>query len=255
MFSSAARTETLARLRVQIARIERGSAAPSRPVIPFGIPVLDRSLPFGGLPRGALHEVAGAGPDTEHGAAAAQYLAGMLARMEGPVLWVVERPDLFAPGLACAGLHPARLVFAEAGKDVLAAVEEGLAHPGLAAVVGEFTGRLSLVASRRLQLGAEKSGVMAALLRRSRVFNDPTLAAPSAAVTRWRITALPSNPPLPHAPLVPGLGRALWRLELTHCRGGEPGSWIVEACDATGRLALVADLAHGSAEETERRSA
>jgi protein ImuA len=172
--------------------------------------------------------------------------------MEGPVLWVVERPDLFAPGLACAGLHPDRLIFAEAGKDVLAAMEEGLSHPGLAAVVGELSGRLSLVASRRLQLAAEHSGVMAALLRRSRIFNDPALAAPSAAVTRWRITALPSDPPLPHAPPVPGLGRALWRLELTHCRGGEPGSWIVEACDATGHLALATDLAHGSAEETGR---
>ena len=134
-------------------------------------------------------------------------------------------------------------------------MEEGLSHPGLAAVVGELSGRLSLVASRRLQLGAEKSGVMAALLRRSRVFNDPALAAPSAAVTSWRIAALPSNPPLPHAPSVPGLGRALWRLELTRCRGGEPESWIVEACDATGHLALVAGVAHGSAAATERRSA
>ena len=252
MFLSAARTETIVRLRAQIAGIEHSGARPARPAIPFGISALDRS---GGLLLGSLHEVAGAGPDTEHGAAAARFLAGVLARMEGTVLWVRERPDLFAPGLACAGLHPARLVFAEAGKDVLAAMEEGLAHPGLAAVVGEFSGRLSLAASRRLQLGGEKSGVMAALLRRSRIFNDPELTAPSAAVTRWRIAVLPSNPPLPHAPSVPGLGRALWRLELTHCRGGEPGSWIMEACDATGHLALVAGLAHGPAAETTRRSA
>jgi len=246
MFSSTARTETLARLRAQIARIERGDAHSTPGAIEFGIPALPPLL------LGALHEVAGAGPDTEHGAAAALFLAGVLARMEGPVLWVQQQPDLFAHGLACAGLHPDRLVFAEAGKDVLAAMEEGLAHPGLAAVVGEFAGRLSLVASRRLQLGAEKSGVMAALLRRSRIFSDPELAAPSAAVTRWRIAALPSDPPLPHAPSVPGLGNALWRLELTHCRGGEPGSWIVEACDATGRLTLVAGVAHRSAQETGR---
>jgi protein ImuA len=250
MFLSAARTETLARLRDQIARIGHDDAPRSPGAIPFGIPALD--LFSGGLLRGCLHEVAGAGPDTEHGAAAALFLAGILARVEGPILWIQQRPDLFAPGLACAGLHPGRVVFAEAGKEVLVAMEEGLAHPGLAAVVGEFSDRLSLVASRRLQLVSEKSGVMAALLRRSRVFDDPELATPSAAVTRWRIAALPSNPPLPHAPSVPGLGRALWRLELTHCRGGEPGSWIVEACDATGRLALVASLAHGSAEETGR---
>jgi protein ImuA len=256
MFLSAARIETLARLRDQIARIGHGGAPQSPGTIPFGVPALDHALshafPPGGLLMGCLHEVAGAGPDTEHGAAAALFLAGILARVEGPVLWIQRRPDLFAPGLVCAGLHPGRLVFAEAGKEVLAAMEEGLAHPGLAAVVGEFSDRLSLVASRRLQLVSEKSGVMAALLRRSRVFNDPELATPSAAVTRWRIAALPSNPPLPLAPSVPGLGRALWRLELTHCRGGEPGSWIVEACDATGRLALVADLAHGSAAKTGR---
>jgi protein ImuA len=257
MFLSAARTETIARLRAQIARIEhgdgnRGGAAQIHRAIPFGIPSLDRSFPSGGLLLGALHEVTGAGPDTEHGAAAAQFLAGVLARMEGPVLWVMERADLFAPGLACTGLPPSRLVFAEAGKDVLAAMEEGLAHSGLAAVVGEFSGRLSLIASRRLQLAAEHSGVMAALLRRSRVFNDLALAAPSAAVTSWRIAALPSHPPLPHAPSVPGLGRALWRLELTRCRGGELGSWNVEACDATGRLALAAGVADGSAAETER---
>jgi len=272
MFSSAAhtrtkRTETLARLRDQIARIahggeahggEHGDTSRAARSIPFGIPALDQTGP---LLLGALHEVAGAGPDTEHGAAAALFLAGVLARMEGPVLWVQERADLFAPGLACAGLHPARVVFAEAGKDVLAAMEEGLAHPGLAAVVGELSGGLSLVASRRLQLGAEKSGVMAALLRRSRVFNDPALTQPSAAMTRWRIAALPSGPPLPHAPAVPGLGRALWRLELTYCRGGalgrgeKPGSWIVEACDATGRLALATGVADGPAAPAERRTA
>jgi protein ImuA len=252
MFLSAAHTETLARLRAQIARIEHNGAAQTHRSVPFGIPTLDQSLPSGGLLMGALHEVAGAGQDTEHGAAAACFLAGVLARIEGPVLWVVERQDLFAPGLACAGLHPARVVFAEAGKEVLAAMEEGLAHSGLAAVVGELDGRLSLVASRRLQLAAEHSGVMAALLRRSRVFNDPALVAPSSAVTSWRIAALPSNPPVPHVPSVPGLGRALWRLELTRCRGGQPGSWIMEACDATGHLALVAGVAHGSAAETER---
>ena len=258
MFYPAARTQTLARLRDQIARLAHGgahggmdgdAAAQTRRTLPFGIPELDH---HGGLPLGCLHEVAGVGPDTEHGAAAALFLAGMLARLEGPVLWVQQRPDLFAPGLAGVGLHPARLLFADAGKDVLAAMEEGLAHPGLAAVVGEFAGRLSLVASRRLQLGAEKSGVTAALLRRSRIFDDPEMAAPSAAVTRWRIAAHPSAPPLPHAPSVPGLGVALWRLELTHRRGGEAGSWIVEACDATGRLTLVAGVAHGSAARTGR---
>src|ERR1700723_3304768 len=124
MFLSSPRTETLARLRAQIARIAHaggahangapgdnigdnvrdnigdnprdnigdnpaGTARTSR-AIPFGTDALDRALPAGGLLAGALHEVAGSGPDTEHGAAAAQFLAGVLARTEGPVLWVQQ---------------------------------------------------------------------------------------------------------------------------------------------------------------------
>ncbi len=243
-------------LRARIARIEHGATSP-RPntPLPLGLPTIDQALPAGGLRLGALHETVGAGPDTEYGAAATLFIAGLLARLPGRVLWVLRQADLFAPGLAGAGLHPDRVIFAEAGKDVLPAMEEGLRHAGLASVVGEVTGRLTLIASRRLQLAAEQSGVLAMVLRRSQSFDDPVLAEPSAAITRWRVVSLPSPPALPHAPSTPGLGRARWRLELTRCRGGEPGSWIVEACDATGHLALVADLRHGSVAQTERRSA
>ena len=61
---------------------------------------------------------------------------------------------------------------------------------------------------------------------------DP-LAAPSSAVTRWRIACAPS------APLaVPGIGRARWNLILARQRGGEPFETLVEAPDAEARLAL-----------------
>jgi protein ImuA len=243
-------------LRVRIGRLERGCAPASRAVIPLGPPI-DTALPNGGLVLGALHEVFGTGPDTEHGAAAAVFLAGILARHRGPVLWVAEHADLFAPGLAAAGLHPDRVIYAETGKPdaALQAMEEGLRHRGLAGVVGEISSRLVLTASRRLQLAAETSGTVAFVLRRSRKHDDPALAEPSAAVTRWRITTLPSPPPLAHAPDIPGLGPQRWRLELTRCRGGEASSWIVEACDAKGRLAVVADLPDRSAAPDRRRSA
>jgi protein ImuA len=243
-------------LRARIARIERGAPRPRGPALLLH-PSIDVVLPAGGLLLGALHQAAGTGPDTEHGAAAALFVAGILARQRGPVLWVVEHADLFAPGLAAAGLHPDRVIYAEAGKPdaVLQAMEEGLRQPGLAGVVGEIGGRLTLTASRRLQLAAETAGTIAFALRRSRKYDDPALTEPSAAVTSWRIGALPSPPPLPQAPDTPGLGRQRWRLELARCRGGKKSTWIVEACDATGRLTLVADLAHGSAEATERRFA
>ena len=235
--------------------MEHATARPRRPALLLN-PSIDAVLPVGGLSLGALHEVAGAGPDTEHGAAAALFLAGILARQHGPVLWVVEHADLFAPGLAAAGLHPDRVIFAEAGKPdaVLQAMEEGLRQPGLAGVVGEVGGRLTLTASRRLQLAAETSGTVAFALRRSRKHDDPALAEPSAAVTAWRVAVLPSPPPLAHAPDTPGLGRQRWRLELVRCRGGKPSSWIVEACDATGCLGLVADAGDGSAAPARRRS-
>jgi len=235
----------LTALRARITRLERGAPWRQKPVAAFGIAAIDRHLPGGGLACGALHEVAGAGPEMEHGAAAALFIAGWLARVRGHVLWVLERADLFAPALAGVGLVPHRVVYAEAGNPdaVLLAMEEGLRHPELAAVVGEISGKLSLTASRRLQLAAEASGVTGFALRRSRRHDDPVLAEPTAAVTRWRLSALPSPPPLPESPDVPGLGPAHWRLELVRCRGGEPSSWIVEACNAKGRLRLVADLA------------
>lgn len=245
------RTSLLTELRARVARLERRGEAggPCDTHLAFGLPALDAHLPGGGLALGALHEVAGAGPDIEHGAAAALFAAGILARLPGPVLWVVERHDLFAPGLAAAGLHPARVLYAEAGRPhrVLLVLEEGLRAPGLAAVVGEVSGRLTLTASRRLQLAAEASGTLAIALRRSRRHDDPALSEPSAATTRWRVATLPSGPPLPFAPDVPGLARARWRLDLVRCRGGEARSWTVEACDAQGHLGMVAELEHGQA--------
>jgi protein ImuA len=122
--------------------------------------------------------------------------------------------------------------------------EEGLRHGGLGAVVAEVA-RLSMTASRRLQLAAEGSGTIGIAIRRWR---RPAEAAdfgqPTASVTRWRVTALPASP-LP----VPGVGRPRWQLELIRCRTGESTDFEVEACDANGRLALPSNLVHAPAEK------
>lgn len=244
----------IADLRARLERLERASPS-QRPfaVLPFGHREMDAALPGGGLLLGSLHEVAGA----DDGAAAALFAAGVLARLPGPVLWVLEHADLFAPGLLTAGLHPKRLLHVETGHPatVLSVMEEGLGVPGLAGVVGEVSGRLSLTATRRLQLAAGRSGVLAIALRRPRRADDPALTEPSAALTRWRVAALPSGPPLPQAPTVPGLGRARWRLELWRVRGGVGGEWVVEACDAQGRLGVVSLLADRPAAAPPRRAA
>ena len=234
--------DTIATLRAQVAAIERGPGAAAAPRLPFGISRLDAHLPGQGLALGAVHELFAGGPAVEHGAAPALFAASVLARRPGPVLWIAARGDLYPPALARAGLDPARLVLVHARHGALRAAEEGLRHPGLAGVVCEHEGRLGLVASRRLQLAAEAAGVLGFVLRRA-PRDDPALRAPSAAATRWRITSLPSPPPLPHAPDVPGLGRPLWRLELLRCRGADAASFVVECPDAQGRLAVPAHMA------------
>jgi protein ImuA len=139
---------------------------------------------------------------------------------------------------------------------VLAVMEEGLRHGGLAAVVGEVA-TLGLAAGRRLQLAAEESGTTALVLRRWHKAGADPLAQPSAAVTRWRIGCAPSA----RMP-VPTVGRARWDVALVRQRGGEPHHWILEAPDAEARLALSArpadraDSAIGAEQhDTDRRAA
>ena len=239
-------------LRAQVQQIE-GRRRRITSALAFGIAELDSRLPGGGLARGALHEVAGGGNGAIDGAAAALFAAGIAARAKGKVLWCVTRPDLFAPALSQAGLKSDRVIYLEAGdeKSVLACFEEGLRHGGLGAVVAEVA-RLPMPASRRLQLAAESSETIGIGLRRwRRQAEAADFGQPTAATTRWRVSALPSTP-LP----VPGVGRARWLVELIRCRAGESADFELEACDATGHLRLPADLVHGPGQaEGGRRSA
>jgi|GEM_PF-156889 len=71
---------------------------------------------------------------------------------------------------------------------------------------------------------------------------------PGAAITRWRVAALPGlvpaaggDTPMPDAAAwpgpagedLPGVGDAVWRLELLRARGGQPAAWEL-AVDAAG---------------------
>jgi protein ImuA len=227
-------------LRAQIEKIE-GRILRAKSVLPFGTAEVDSRLPGGGLALGALHEVAGGGFGAVDGAAAALFAGGVAARTKGKVLWCITRPDLFAPALAQVGLPPDRVIYVEAGDDkaILACMEEGLRHGGLGAVVGEVA-RLSMTASRRLQLAAEGAGTIGIALRRWRRQTEAAdFGQPTAAMTRWRISVLPSAP-LP----VPGVGRHRWLVELIRARAGESADFELEACDDTGCLALPAELVH-----------
>ena len=252
MNTAPARSIRLESLRAEVRAIESAGTAEARPCLPFGVEAIDTRLAGGGLAGGALHEAA---PDRSHlgdDAAATLFLASIAARTDGPILWALGRRDLFAPGLALAGLEPNRVLYAECGRDedVLAVMEEGLRHGGLGAVVGEVA-RVPMAATRRLQLAAEEGGTMALMLKRWRRNGEDPLSVPSTAVTRWRLACAPSE-----KLAVPGVGRPRWRLTLARQRGGEPHLWTMESPDAEGRLALPSEFEHRPGEgERERRAA
>ena len=233
----------IAQLRRTLERMEPHAGC-ERGVLPFGIDAIDDRLPGGGLALGHLHEVMEGGPASEYAGLCTLLVAGILSRLAGPVLWCLRGRDLFAPALSRVGLHPDRVIFCETWKDseVLPAMEEGLRCKGLAGVVGELIA-LPLKASRRLQLAAANSGVTTLAIHRWRTQSDKSRASePNAAATRWRVSPYPSKQT--DFEIMP---RQQWRIELLRVRGGEPHSWIVEATDAAGYLALPAVSAERSA--------
>ena len=168
---AAARAD-VAGLRAKIDRIERQSlvACPDDRVVPFGAREIDQALPWGGLPRGVLHEVMAGDSGAGMG-----FVAAILGRMavsdsnrDKPILWCLpptglyETGNLYAPGLAAYGIDPEQVILARGRRDadIQWTMEEGLRCQALLAVVGEARG-LDLTASRRLQLAARRSGVTA----------------------------------------------------------------------------------------------
>jgi protein ImuA len=235
-------------LRARIDALERLSATGSGqrgkigPLV-LGLPEINTHLPSSGLARDALHEIAGMGVDREQAASAAAFAGLWLARLPAaaPILWITRATtpadiDLHAHGLRRQGIDPARLIMVAVrrNEEVLWAMEEGLKAKYLSAVVGEIA-RLDLTASRRLQLAAEAGGVMAIALRRWRLAReaDREFAQPIAAVTRWKIAALPAD-----FTVEPGLGTRRWQAELWRCRGAKPGRWLFEVKDGTDGYAF-----------------
>lgn len=221
-------------------------------VLPFGLEAIDRHLLGGGLALGRLHEFMEGGAETEYAAAATLFVAGIAARLRGPVLWFLHGQDLFAPALSRVGLNPDRVIYCEIRNDVdaLAGMETGLRRAGLAAVIGEVI-RLPLNASRRLHLAAEQHRTTALVIRRWHTRAQRALVdQPTSAVTRWKISPCAGEDDHFH-----GLPRARWTLELLRARGSDPHSWIVEACDAQGCLAFPATMADRPLAAEELRAA
>ena len=264
---------TLHRLRDRIRRLEQGhpvriapgggaagATLPSLPesvppeVVPFGLPAIDAALPWGGLPRGMVHEILCGDPGD---GAPTAFLLALIGRQKaaghaGPVLWVSCRHDLFAPALPVYGCDPADFLFVRCtrGEEVLWAMEDGLRCPALAAVAGDV-GTPDFSATRRLQLAAGRGGVPLFLHRplhwplhwteratgreAGKGARKAGILAPSAAVTRWAVTArLPDpadswvdSPADSPAGFGAETGDLAWTVHLQRCRGGRPGRWPV----------------------------
>lgn len=204
----------LADLRRQIGALETGGGPPAAPAIAFGLPAIDALLPGGGLSAHALHEIVAAPGD----GAAFGFVMALFSRFARGVRrpWILwcrlgregqESGLPYGPGLARFGLAPEHLILVEAERpaEVLAAMEEGLRCPELAAVLGEGAA-LPFVAGLRLQRAAETGGVAALWLNRT----PPPPAC--AAVSRWQVQAATAPPE--------GVEEALsWQLTLWRCRG------------------------------------
>jgi protein ImuA len=217
-------------------------------LIPFGVHQLDSRFSGGGLRAGALHEATALSCSLSDDAAATMFLAGISARearaTNRPVLWVSCRNDLYAPGLAQAGLPSAAVIYAQPRDDaaLLAVIEDAVRDGTPSAVVAEAS-KISMVATRRLQLVAAEADMPVLLLRRRRGREQDPFSEPSAAWTRWRIASLPSE-----RLSTAGVGRPRWSVELARQRGGQPFSLTVEGCNETGCLAVPAALGHRAAE-------
>lgn len=254
---AASKAAVLAELRGRIRRMEGIGGADGTRFLPLGVPDVDGVLPDGGLPLGCLHEVVG--ENDPFNSVATGFSAAILARISsrrtdsgsgvagsGQVVWITRDDDLYAPGIAAYGLKPERLIVVSARRDadILWAMEESLRCRSLAAVLGEV-GDIDMVASRRLQLAAEASGVTALLLRSS----SRRLGA-TASVTRWGLSAAPSLPADGQAGGgEQGVGLPRWRTRLLRCRGGQPGEWLLEW--RGDGFVLADDPAEGASGETE----
>ena len=232
-----ARMSTLASLRGSIERIEAPGEMHALSKIALGHASADTVL-RGGLALAAVHEVFAEG---HQGVTATGFIAGIAGRMtkRKPLVWVrqdfadIESGALSPNGLAELGLDPRLLVTVRAAdvEVALRSTADALACDALGAVVLETFGearQFDLVASRKLTLAAQASGVTALLLR---VGASP---APSTAETRWIVRAAHSPPSMPFMPAAPwsAWGAPVFDASLVRNRHGPVGRWIMEwKCD------------------------
>jgi len=235
-----ARRQALARLRRRIADIERQEFA--------GLPDTD-DLHCGPVPisHGAVHEFRAADyRDAPSALGLALCLSSMaMAKRRQPLVWITHARDALQAGvtygnglpLFSANLDECVFVHARDAMSALWSAEEALCH-GCLVLLEFWTPHrlLDLKTTRRLQLGAEKSGARLFLFRHMRD------QGASAAYTRWRVApALSANDPLDEK----GLGEPRWDAVLEKSREGARGRWVLEWDHANRRLGEISPNSYG----------
>ena len=187
----------------------------------------------GGLALAAVHEVFAEG---HQGAAATGFIAGLAGRVapRKPLVWVRQDfAELESGALSMSGLCRARSRSAAASSPCAPPTSRPhcaprrMRSPAMRSALscwksGAKTRQLDLVASRKLTLAAQASGVTALLLR---VAAKP---APSTAETRWIVRAAHSPP----AAAAEAWGAPVFDAQLVRNRHGPVGRWIMEwKCD------------------------
>ena len=167
-------------------RLWRGrSPAQGMAGLASGYAGLDRHLPGGGWPQGALTEIL-----TEHyGIGELRLLMPALATLStaepcmdaaepGWIAWVAPPFQPYPPALQQWGIDLSRMLIVrpKTGAEVLWSAEQALSS-GTCAAVLLWPDRLSDQASRRLQLAAEKGNSWAVAFRPLAARNEPTAAA------------------------------------------------------------------------------
>ena len=190
LLTGAQAPDALARLRQRMENTQPYQS--DKASLPLGLRGVDALL-GGGLARRALHEITPAAP-IHLGAAtgfalALAVLAGKGARETLLIQTDMARTESGAPygiGLDHFGLPARRLLVLRARRpiDALFAMEEALKCRGLASVIAELPDDAAdLTATRRLSLAARAHDGIGLLLRHR------STSAPSAAMTRWEVSA------------------------------------------------------------------
>ena len=232
-----ARTNMLASLRGRIERLEAPGETQALNRVALGHAGADAVL-RGGLATGSVHEVFSEGRQS---GAATGLVAGFAGRLSArrPLVWVrqdfcnIESGALSMSGVGELGLDPRLLVSVRAADvdTALRSAADALACDAVGAVVLEVWGearQLDLVASRKLTLTAQASGVSCLVLR---IAAQPQ---PSTAETRWMVQAARSPPAAAFRPAALGSawGAPVFDAQLVRNRHGPVGQWIMEwKCD------------------------